>query len=411
MNTLNLFTGISNIASKNKLISTFGVMIIFLLLFDGILMYLLPLLITEHGFSKTLLGIIFSTAAISGAFFDFTIYKIFKTSFYRRLFIAMFAICALYIFIVWNANSFLLFILAMAMWGLYYDLKNFATLDFVSRYHTSKELSSKFGILQMFQSFGYLLAPLIAGFLIIDSVGWEPFVLALVFLLISILFFLLLLFEVRNKKQHTPSTENHLKRSILEDFNVLKKTGKLILPLLFLACFATVFDSFFMTLGPIVAEHLDIEPFDGLFMVAYYIPLLIIGGFIGSITSKFGNKKTALLGLLLGSFILLSVSFFKNPVFVILIVFLSACFTCMMTPVIQTTYAHLIQKSPKLKKEVQELGDFSSNFGYILGPITAGIIADNLGALQTFSFLGGLGVIFAIILYIFIPEKISLKSK
>ncbi|MFA5049457.1 MAG: MFS transporter [Candidatus Micrarchaeia archaeon] len=405
-----IFSGFISNTSKNKLISTFGLMILFVLLFDGIIMYLLPLVITEQGFSKTLLGIIFATAAISGAFFDFTIYKIFKTSFFRRLFIVMFAVCFLYLFTVWNANSFFLFVCAMAMWGFYYDLKNFATLDFVSRYYENKELSSKFGILQIFQSIGYLLAPLITGFLIIESVGWEPFALALVFLSISLFFFILLLIEVRNKKQYIPSNETRRKRSILEDFNILGKTGKLIFPLLCLACFATIFDSFFMTLGPIVAENLDLEPFDGLFMVAYYLPLVFIGGFIGNITNKFGEKKTALFGLLIGALILSTLFFFENPIFIILIVFISSCFTCMKTPVIQSIYAHCIHEAPKSKKEVQELGDFFSNCGYIVGPVIAGLIADNFGALETFSFLGCIGIVFAIILFIFIPEKTSLKK-
>ena len=177
-------------------------MILFFMLFDGIITYLIPLVISEQGFSKTLVGIIIGSAAISGAFFDFAIYKIFKNAFYRRLFIIMFAVCFVYIFLVWSANSFLLYLLAMIIWGFYYDLKNFGTLDFVSRYSPKKELSSNFGILQIFQSIGYLLAPLITGFVVIDIVGWKPFVLATVFLSISVFFsrvVLVLIFDAREK--------------------------------------------------------------------------------------------------------------------------------------------------------------------------------------------------------------------
>ncbi|MDO8842084.1 MFS transporter, partial [Methanocalculus sp.] len=169
-------------STRNPIFDLFCMMILFFMLFDGIITYLIPLVVLELGYSKTLVGIIFSTAAISGAFFDFVIYKIFKKAFYRRLFIVMFLVSTLYIFIVWSAHSFFFFVAAMILWGFYYDLKSFGTLDFFSRYIPKENLSSKFGVLQIFQAIGCLLAPLIAGFLIIETVGWEPFVTALVFL-------------------------------------------------------------------------------------------------------------------------------------------------------------------------------------------------------------------------------------
>ncbi|HIJ06163.1 MAG: hypothetical protein XE11_0350 [Methanomicrobiales archaeon 53_19] len=50
-------------------------MFLFFMLFDGIVPCVVPLLILEQEYSKTLVGIIFSTAAISGAFYSFILYK------------------------------------------------------------------------------------------------------------------------------------------------------------------------------------------------------------------------------------------------------------------------------------------------------------------------------------------------
>lgn len=405
----NKFTGSWN-NTRNKLIYIFGIMIFFFMLFDGIISYLIPLVIFEHGFSKTLVGIIIGTAAISGAFFDFVIYKIFKNSFYRRLFIIMFAVSFIYIFTLWTANSMLLFIAAMVMWGFYFDLKNFGTIDFVSRYSPKKELTTNFGILQIFQSIGYLLAPLIAGFVIIETVGWQPFVIATVFLSIAVFFFVMLEFNAYKKKQYIPIKENSSKKTFFQELIIWKKVGKLILPALFLAFIFAIFDAFFLTIGPMLAETLPLEPFDGLFMFAYFLPPLIISGLIGGITKKFGEKKIVLFGLLIGASILSTMTFFKNPLLIILIVFLSSCFICVITPVIQSIYAKCIHESPKVKKEVQELGDFFGNFGYFLGPIAAGIIADKIGNSAAFSVLGLMGIIFAILLFIFIPKKLAISK-
>jgi MFS family permease len=404
-----------NIFSKNlrlgpnKLIYTFGAMILFFMIFDGIVAYLAPVVILEHGFSKTVVGLILSAAAVSGVVFDLLIYRIFKTAFYRKLFTVMFFAGFACLFAIWNADSIILYLAAMALWGFYYDLRGFGTIDFISRHSKNKEIASNFGIIQIFQAIGYILAPLVAGFLIFETVSWEPFAAASVFLFISIFFFVMLLLEARGKKQFIPPTEHSARGGIKEEITAWKNVGGVILPILALGAFSTLFDSFFMTIGPILAESLPMEPFDGIFMFAYYFPPLLIGGLIGSLTKRFGNKNTVVFGLFIGAVILSTIGLFGSSWMLVLIVFMSACFTCVMNPVVQSTYTHCIHSAPKVKKEVQELGDLFSNVGYIIGPIVAGIIADNLGNTGAFSALGLIGVAFAILLFVFMPKKISIK--
>lgn len=243
------------------------------MLFDGIVTYVVPLLILEQGYSKTLVGIIFSTAAISGAFYSFVLYKIFKNAYYRLLFTFMFLVSLVYCFVIWSAHAFILFVIGMIMWGFFYSLLNFGTLDFFSRFIPEDEMSSKFGVLEAFRALGCLLAPLVAGFLVVDKVvEWEPFGTALVFLSISAFFFLLLLRETGGVKQFIPSVESYPKGGLSEEIWMWRRVGGNIFPLLFLIAVSTLYDAFFMTLGPIVAERLVFEPFDGLFMTAYFAP-------------------------------------------------------------------------------------------------------------------------------------------
>jgi len=394
---------------NNRLIYVFGAMILFFVLFDGIMTYLLPLVVLEHGLSKTQLGLILSAAAVSGAFFDFAIYKIFQNALYRRLFIAMLASGLLYIFVVWYAETILLFLMAMALWGFYYDLKSFGTLDFVSRHSQKKQLAGNFGIAQSFQAIGALLAPMLAGLAIVDYVDWQPFALALFFLLLSGAFFLLLLHEARGKKQFIPLREQPRKGGMLSEIAGWRRVGLALLPVFLLATFSAVFDSFFMALGPVLAETLPLEPFDGFFMVAYFLPPLLIGGLIGSIVGRFGEKRAALGGLLIGGAILSTLALVQAPLAIIAIVFLSSCFACMALPVTQGIYARIIHETPRVKKEVQELGDFFSNFGFIIGPVAAGIIADGFGTAAAFSALGLMGAAFALVLFFIMPKKSGIK--
>ncbi len=397
--------------SRNPLFLYFCMMFLFFMLFDGIVTYVVPLLVLEQGYSKTLVGIIFSSAAISGAFYSFILYKIFKNAYYRLLFTFMFLVSLIYCFVIWSAHAFILFVIGMIMWGFFYSLLNFGTLDFYSRFISEDEMSAKFGVLEAFRAFGCLLAPLVAGFLVVDKVvGWEPFVTALVFLSISAFFFLLLLREAGGVRQLIPSVESNSKKTFSEEIRLWKRVGSSLFPLLFLIAVSTLYDAFFMTLGPIVAERLIFEPFDGLFLSAYFAPLLLMGALIGRITKVFGEKNTAVIGLFIGSVILATISFINNPFIIILVVFISTCFTCMMTPIANSMSAHSIQATPDTKKEVLELKDFFFNIGYIIGPIAAGIIADTVGAMQAFSVLGVLGMLFAIILFFIMPEKYEITS-
>lgn len=396
-------------SSQNRLIYIFGAMILFFVLFDGIMTFLLPLVVLEHHLTKTQLGLILSAAAVSGAFFDFAIYKIFKNALYRRLFFAMFAAGFLYVFLVWFAETIFLYLAAMAVWGFYYDLKSFATLDFVSRHSPKRQIAGNFGIMQVFIAIGALLAPLLAGFVIFDYVDWEPFALAFFFLLLSGAFFLLLLHAARGKKQFIPQHEKPRKGGIAAELEGWRRVGIAAFPLFLLAVFSTIFDSFFVALGPVLAETLPLEPFDGFFMVAYFLPPLLVGGLVGSLVSKFGEKRTALGGLLIGGAILSTLALVQSPLAIIGVVFFSSCFACLMSPVLQGAYARIIRENARVKKEVQEIGDFSGNFGYIIGPIIAGIIADGFGTAAAFSALGIMGIAFALFLFAFMPKKASIK--
>ena len=396
---------------RNPIFLYFCMMFLFFMLFDGIVTYVVPLLVLEQGYSKTLVGIIFSTAALSGAFYSFVLYKIFKNAYYRLLFTFMFLVSLIYCFVIWSAHAFILFVIGMIMWGFFYSLLNFGTLDYFSRFIPENEMSTRFGILEAFRALGCLLAPLVAGYLVIEKVvGWEPFVTALVFLSISAFFFCLLLREAGKVQQLIPSVESYPKRSLSEEIRSWRHVGGFMFPLLFLVAVSTLYDAFFITLGPIVAERVIFEPIDGLFMTAYFAPLLIVGALIGPITKVFGEKKTAVIGLFIGSVILATIYYIENPIIIILVVFTSACFTCMMTPISSSISAHYIQNSPDTKKEILELKDFFFNIGYIIGPIAAGIIADTVGAMEAFSALGGIGILCALILFFMMPEKYEIIS-
>lgn len=178
-------------------------MLFFWTLFDGTVSYISPIAINHAGYSDTVLGIILGSSSIAGAVFDFLLSKYLRNSSFRRVYLLMFVLCSLFPVILWNAKIIWMFLLAMGVWGLYYDLVSFGTFDFVGRMFREEEHSSSFGIISVFKEFGYTLAPLIAGLTLgaLLIVDWKPIFLMYIFLFISILFFFILFYTTRGKTE------------------------------------------------------------------------------------------------------------------------------------------------------------------------------------------------------------------
>ena len=71
-----------------------GLMIFFWALFDGIVSYISPLLITHGGYSKTALGFLLGSSSVAGALFDYLLSRYLKNPHYRGVYLMMFAACA-----------------------------------------------------------------------------------------------------------------------------------------------------------------------------------------------------------------------------------------------------------------------------------------------------------------------------
>jgi len=387
-----------------------SLMILFWAIFDGIMTYLVPILLSQNNFSMTLIGFIIGTSSITGVLFDVLVCRFFRNTNFRRVFLLMFLACLIYPLILWKASSILVYLVAMALWGIYFDLSGFGIFDFVSIYTKKKEYSSNFGIIQIAKYLGIILAPTIAGLLIIDGITFLPFIFGWIFLIISIIFFITLNIMTGGKVRKKETKRANF-RNIFLEFRLWRKIGKKIFPVLAVTFFAFFIESFFWTLAPLYAEEAIPKYFGGLFLTAYALPTLILGWYTGKITKRLGKKKTAFLGLLIGCFILSFFYFWSTPITIILLTFLSACFINLALPSINGAYADYISETQIVEKEIESLEDSSFNFAYIFGPMIGGLLADLIGIKLAFSILGIAGVIIAIFLLIITPKKIKIDIK
>lgn len=388
----------------------FSMAVFFWTLFDSVLMYIVPLLMEERGLSISVIGLVIGTSSMSGALFDFFICKFIKNTDFRRIFLLMFFVCALYPFLLLGAETLGLFLIAMAVWGIYFDLYGFGVFNFIGRYAEKENHASNFGIVQMFRSLGGVLAPIIAGFLVSSSIDFKPFLLSWFFLGFGFIFFVVLLVVMKkNKIENRVKCEIVRRKSLFIEINLWKKLSKIMGPVLAMTFFLAFVESFFWTLAPLYVERMKVGMFGGLFLAAYIFPALFMGWFVGSLTKRFGKKRTALFGILFGCLILSFFTFSPNIITDTMIVFLAACFLSMALPAINAAYADYISETPQVDEEIEGVEDFSFNFGYILGPISAGLFADFLGIPITFTILGLLGILLVTMISLVLPKEINIK--
>ena len=139
----------------------------------------------------------------------------------------------------------------MAVWGLYGDLQNFALLEFIGN-HSKEDNCHKFSITSIFKSLGYVIAPILAGFLMTTIIKSLPFVLASISILISFLFYLILV--KISQKDPAANTGQNIQINVFNEFHLWKKIGHLLFPVLFLNTLMFVLDGVFWTIGPLFSK-------------------------------------------------------------------------------------------------------------------------------------------------------------
>jgi len=61
-------------------------------------------------------------------------------------------------FLLFGTSAVAVYVIAMAVWGFYYDLYEIGSLDFVEEDEARRAQTSSFGILNAFEGTGYLIA-------------------------------------------------------------------------------------------------------------------------------------------------------------------------------------------------------------------------------------------------------------
>jgi DHA1 family multidrug resistance protein-like MFS transporter len=367
---------------KNKVLSRFGLIILFYALADGIASFALPVYMEQSLQDLALVGLIFGSSSIFGAvgslFFGFEQ----KGRTFKPYFLSAMVMAAAAYLLALKVQSWSGFLVIMALWGFYYEGINFSWMDFLGRYTQKAEHSGGAGIVQMFNALGYLLGPLLAGWLILR--GRWAMAPALLFLFLSWLLFLAFF----GRKKIAPDVPQR-KLRLLTELKTWIRVGRRSFWVVLANFLQTaLWESLIWSMGPILLTR-TLGSKSALVMALFLIPSVFLRGFSGRWADRKGKKEFVILGLVMAGLFLSLFGLFNSLLLKSLTAFLSACGVCLFWPAADGLFIDLVDGYSKdNEEEVAGVRGLAHNLGYVVGPMIAGFLGQALGLNITFIVYG-----------------------
>jgi len=387
----------------------FALILFFLRLSDSIIAYWAPNQIQSSLGNSVLMGALISFQSVIGFIADLLFPRILRKVRTRRLIILAIITSALTIFFLGasEVKPFVaMFLVTMTLWGIYYELANFANFQFMGSVVPRNIRTAAWGFTGMFVSLAWFFGPFIATELLEHGVTITVGTL-IIFLLIAFVLVML------NKSMHsTPQDIISLEKADpWLEFRHWMILAKAVWPALIINLLLGIIDATFYTVGAVWAEKLThISPWGVWFLPMYLLPFVCLG--IPLSTWKIGNgkKKMAEKLLVVSGILFIGMAVSPSISWQLAIICLASCGVAICYPLIEGVFTDYLNRMGKEKKDMIGLTSSVINISYIIWPVFAGLLASKVGERLTFSYMGVLVLTISIILLFVTPRKLKLPQ-
>lgn len=390
---LRLFQSLKQYKDGHQPLYYISIVILFWAIADGIASFSLPIFLKQTLNDLSLVGLVIGSSSFFGLIADFIMGSEQKGRTFKPYFVGSVIMAIAAYFLSLKAQSWLVFLLIMAFWGFYYETFNFALIDFLSRFTKKWEHAQSSGVVNMFFALGYLLAPLIAGYVILR--GRTSMTLALVFMLLSAFSFL---WWFGTKKVYPEPPKKKL--SFLKEMRLWFKVGRKSTMVLIGLFLLNIWDSLIWSMGPIFLIS-SLGEKAAYVMACFGIPRVFLQGYAGRWADKRGKKQFLISGLVIAGLFLSLFSFTNSLIYKIIIALASAVGAALVWPAVDGLFVDMIDGYKEEEEEVAGVRGLAHNLGYILGPIIAGFLGSSLGLPTTFFLYGIFLVVGALLMKLF----------
>ncbi len=370
--------------------------------------YLSPVIIEQHVHSTFWMGVILSSSSAAGLLTDVLVPKLFPTAGWR-FFVKWLLLIAVFfpLSFIWLPAHNLTFLIAMIIWGVYYELISFGEFNFVHETVDVSSHASAWGVIDTFKSLAGIIAPILAAYLIVHGAHYPLWLsVGSIGVALAILPFL------QRHPSHTdrvtsPSIRSRLP-SFLHELHIWWILVIRIWPVYIFFFALILLETAFWTVGPLLSEEMkQIHPFGGIMLSAYILPFLITPLMIGYLGQKFGKKHTAFVSAIIGSCLLsASLLVFHGVLTYIVIIFVSMIFISIDYPEIDAVFEDYLARIGNNGNDLIGLRSTASSFAYIIGPIMAGGLSEVVGNRSTIGIFALMLLVVAVISLVVTPRKI-----
>lgn len=387
-----------------------SLMLFFVFLGDAILSDWLPSFIQDSVGSSLVMGLIISFSSIVGFAMDLIFPQLFRGAKTRKLLLMAIGTSLLFCgLLIWSVALpwIIIFLVAMAVWGVYYEFLGFGSQMFVSESVPNHARSGVWAVMGGFKSLAYFFGPIIGSSLALSKGNYSVVIVAATCVAFGYLIWLLV---GRNKKE--VSIDGPLEKvNIFEEIKHWRILFEHIWPVLMISLIMGLVDATYWTTGAVLSDNMAKETWwGGLFLPLYTLPLVFVGFVIAKWGVYKGKKKLAEMFMLISGLLLMLLGLSSGVAVGLLISFLVGTMLSFSWPLTDAVYSDIVSRMGREGKHVVGLSGSTISLAYVVGPILAGLISQFVGERNTFVVVGLVMVVFSLVLLKVTPKKLRLPQ-
>lgn len=388
----------------------------FLLFVESVMGYYFPIALEEVSGSNLSTGLIIGLCNLAALACDFLFPEIFKKKTWKFLFLA--AVILQFGFpgftnLAIAVGGVGLFVVAALFWNVYYEFMAFSRQNFIVSNESKENFSQVWGIISMLSSIVGLMGPIVGSFLLRETLGNRILFFGIFQTLTLVTALLLVSLSPSRPQEHTLRRTIQHRLNIFKDLRLWEIIGARVFPIIILGIMISLINAAVMSFGGLMGvEMFGGEDLDWLLVFVFAVPSIIASLILIKFSVKKYKKRLSQLLLIAAGFCLCLIPFIKNyPIVILVSFFLCSLFLSFAWIFNEAVYSDLSQRVRDEKLYINGMERLNDSFGYLLGPIIIGLLADKTDYFLAFGVVGFGCMVIGIVLVMITPKKINIPRQ
>lgn len=410
---MRLHPKLKNVSIPRSPLNIFFLSFFLIIIADGTMSYVFPIVVEQNLKSNTMMGIIMSLSSVTGLVCDFIFPSLISRKHWKQLLIACVLMALLFpVFSYFGElfNLVLFFVLASVAWGVYYEFLAFSQQNYIIESNKERNFSKDWGLLAVLISIMEVIAPILGSTLLV--VGGLSYPMA-VLIMLSVTLAILMLQETKSEEDIEIKSVSRELMKLIKEFKMWDLLyGKVWQVLLVSFVLQSVFATYW-TFGGLFGQQLvGNEGMDWIVIVLYAIPSLIASLLLTKFMVKKNKKKLTQIFLISGGILLSLLVFTRESLYLTgLLILLSSLMFAFAYPLNNAVFSDLGARLGKEKNHLFGMMNAIGSIAFIVIPIALGVLSDSYGYIYAFAFTGAFSMIAGVVIIIKTPRKIRLPQK